>query len=206
VFLIIWGFRTFFRTLDQGVFHCRKCGGDREYRRRSGRRFFTLFFIPLIPLARAGEHVQCTTCRTRYVTDVLQLPTAGQMQAALPTGMRAAAAAMLQAGHPGHPAARQQAVAAIQGAGARDYADMHLDADIAQPPQARRDALAQVGRQLTPDAREWFLAETIRIGMADGPLTGAERQAAEVVAAELGMTQAQAIGVITMTERAARQY
>jgi hypothetical protein len=41
--------------------------------------------------------------------------------------------------------------------------------------------------------------------MADGPLTDTERQAAEVVAAELGMTQAQAIGVVTMTERAAQQ-
>jgi len=204
--LIIFGFRTFFRTLGQGVFHCRKCGGDREYRHRAGRRFFTLFFIPVIPLAKAGEHVQCTTCQTRYVMDVLQQPTAAAMQAALPTGMRAAAAAMLQAGHPGHPAARQRAVAAIQGAGARDYSDGHLDADVAQPPQARSAALGQVARQLTPDAREWFLAETVRIGMADGPLTDAERHAADVVAAELGMTQAQAIGVVTMTERAARQY
>ena len=92
--LIIFGFRTFFRTLGQGVFHCRKCGGDREYRHRAGRRFFTLFFIPVIPLAKAGEHVQCTTCQSRYVMDVLQLPTAAQMQAALPTGMRAAAAAI----------------------------------------------------------------------------------------------------------------
>jgi hypothetical protein len=204
--LIIFGFRTFYRTLGQGVFHCRKCGGDREYRHRSGRRFFTLFFIPVIPLAKAGEHVQCTTCQSRYVMDVLQLPTAAQMQAALPTGMRAAAAAMLQAGQPGHPGARLRAGAANPGGGARDYADGHLDADIAQPPQARREALGQVARQLTPDAREWFLAETVRIGMADGPLTGSERQAADVVAAELGMTQAQAIGVVTVTERAAQQY
>jgi hypothetical protein len=204
--LIIFGFRTFYRTLGQGVFHCRNCGGDRGYRHRSGRRFFTLFFIPVIPLAKAGEHVQCATCQSRYVMDVLQLPTAAQMQAALPTGMRAAAAAMLRAGQPGHPAARQRAVAAIQGAGARDYADGHLDSDMAQPPQARREALGQVARQLTPDAREWFLAETVRIGMADGPLTDSERQAADVVAAELGMTRAQAIGVVTVTERAAQQY
>ncbi len=204
--LIIFGFRTFFRTLGQGVFHCRKCGGDRQYRHRAGRRFFTLFFLPVIPLAKAGEHVQCTTCKTRYPMDVLRLPTAAQMQTALPTGMRAAAAAMLQAGQPGHPAARQRAVAAIQQAGAHDYQDRYLDADIAQPPQARREALGQVAQQLTPDGREWFLAETVRIGMADGPLTGAERHAADIVAAELGMTQAQAIGVVTMTERAAQQY
>src|SRR5260370_39221867 len=73
---IIWGFRIFYRTLGEGVFHCRKCGGDRQYRHRAGRRFFTLFFIPVIPLAKTGEHVQCTTCKTRYVMDVLSLPTA----------------------------------------------------------------------------------------------------------------------------------
>ncbi len=37
--------------------------------------------------------------------------------------------------------------------------------------------------------------------MADGPLTGAERAAVEHLAAALGMTQAQAIGVIALTEQ-----
>jgi hypothetical protein len=79
--LIICGIRVFFHTTGQGVFRCQRCGGDRNYRRRSGRRFFTLFFIPLIPLKRVGEHVQCTTCRTRYHPDVLRLPTATEQGA-----------------------------------------------------------------------------------------------------------------------------
>ena len=203
--LLIWGFRVFYHTVGQGVFHCRKCGGDREYRHRAGRRFCTLFFIPIVPLAKAGEHVQCTTCKTRYVLDVLSLPTAAQMQAALPAGMRAAATAMLRAGGPSSPAARQRAVAAIQGAGAQGYADADLDPDVAQPAEATRSALGQVARQLTPDAKEWFLAETVRIGMADGPLTEQERQTARAIAMDLSMTQAQAIGVVTMTEQAAQQ-
>ena len=37
--------------------------------------------------------------------------------------------------------------------------------------------------------------------MADGPLTGTERAAAEHLAAALGMTQAQAVGVIALTEQ-----
>jgi hypothetical protein len=203
--LIIWGFRIFYRTLGEGVFHCRKCGGDRQYRHRAGRRFFTLFFIPVIPLAKTGEHVQCTTCKTRYVMDVLSLPTAAQMQAALPVGMRAAATAMLRAGGQGSPAARQRAVEAIYGAGAQGYADADLDFDAAQPAEAIRGALGQVARQLTPDAKEWFLAETVRVGMADGPLTQQERHTALAIAADLGMTQAQAIGVVTITEQAVQQ-
>jgi hypothetical protein len=198
--LIIWGLRVFFHTIGQGVFHCRKCGGDREYRHRAGRRFFTLFFIPIIPLNKVGEHVQCTTCQTRYVTDVLSLPTAAQMQTALPTGMRAAAVAMLRSGDPGSPAARHRAVAVIQAAGAQGYSDANLDPDFAQPAEAIRGALSDVARQLTPDAKEWFLAQTVRIGLADGPLTGQERQTAQAIALDLGMTPAQAVGVVTMAE------
>ena len=65
-----------------------------------------------------------------------------------------------------------------------------------------RPALKQTGVQLAVQAREWFLAEVVRIGTAEGPLTDTERQAAQAVAADLGMTQAQAYGVISVTERA----
>jgi hypothetical protein len=201
--LIIWGLRVFYRTIGQGVFHCGRCGGDRQYRLRSGRRFFTLFFIPVIPLTKTGEHVQCLACKTRYQASVLTLPTAGQMQAALPAGMRAAASAILRAGDPGSPPARRRAIAAISGAGAPNYGEAALDSDLAQPPEYIAPALNQVGSQLAVQAREWFLAEVVRIGMADGPLTDTERQAAQAVAAGLGMTQAQAYGVIAMTEQAA---
>ncbi len=201
--LLIWGLRVFYRTIGQGVFHCKRCGGDRQYRLRSGRRFFTLFFIPIIPLNKVGEHVQCLTCKTRYHTNALALPTAEQMQAALPAGMRAAASAMLRSGDQGSLQARRKAIEAITGAGAQGYNEAALDSDLAQSPEYVAPALNQVGEQLAAQAKEWFLAEVVRIGMSDGPLSDAERQAAQAVAADLGMTQAQAYGVISMTERAA---
>jgi uncharacterized tellurite resistance protein B-like protein len=112
---------------------------------------------------------------------------------------------MLVAGDRGSAAARQRAVAAIQGAGAQDYADAHLDLDATQPAEAIGVALSQVARQLTPDAKEWFLAEIVRIGMADGLLSDSERRVTEVIAMNLGMTRAQAVGVVTMAERSAQQ-
>ena len=201
--LIIWGLRVFFHTIGQGTFHCQRCGGDREYRHRAGRRFFTLFFIPVIPLTKVGELVQCGTCGTRYHLEVLRLHTAAQMQAALPAGMRAAAAAMLRARDPGSAAARQRAIEVIRGQGVQGYDSAALDADLARPAGEGGTDLAQVGAQLAVPAREWFLAEVVRIGMADGPLADQEREAANAVAAMLGMSQAQALGVITLTERAA---
>jgi hypothetical protein len=201
--LIIFGLRVFYRTIAQGTFHCRRCGGDRQYRHRAGRRWFTLFFLPVIPLNSVGEHVQCTTCRTRYVMDALSQPTTAQMQAALPTGMRAAASAMLRSGDPNSPDARQRAIEAVTGAGLRSYDEAQLNADLTQPFDAIRPALNQVGAQLTVQAREWYLANVIQIGMADRPLTDGERQAALAIGIDLGMTHAQTVGVIATTEQSA---
>jgi hypothetical protein len=207
--LIIFGLRLFYRTIAQGTFYCRRCGGDRQYRHRVGRRWFTLFFIPVIPLPTSpspfsvGEHVQCTTCRARYVTDVLGLPTTAQMQAALPAGMRAAASVMLRSGDPSSPAARQRAIEAIIGAGMPGYNEAMLEDDLRQPFEAIGPALSQVGAQLTIQAREWYLADVIRIALASDQLTDSERLAAQAIGADLGMTQAQSLGVIAMTEQSA---
>ena len=84
--MLIFGSRVFYRTTIQGIFHCSRCGGDRPYRQRVGRRWFTLLFLPVIPLNSAGEHVQCATCRTRYVTDVLSQPTTARHTAPRPSG------------------------------------------------------------------------------------------------------------------------
>jgi len=213
---LIFGLRVYYRVIGQGVFHCQRCGGDRPYRLRSGRRWFHLFFIPLIPLARLGEHVQCQNCRTAYRPEVLRLPTSEQMQAALPAGARAAAVTMLAAGDPRSPAARRRAIEVIHGAGLADYGEPALDADLAVASLAAADpaaadraaaelatALNPLAIQLAVPAREWFLADIVRVGLADGALAGEERDAAHRVAAQLGMTPAQAYGVIAMTEESA---
>jgi hypothetical protein len=85
----------------------------------------------------------------------------------------------------------------------RGYDEAQLNADLTQPFEAIRPALNQVGAQLTVQAREWYLADVIRIGMADGPLTDGERQAALAIGLDLGMTHAQTIGVIATTEQSA---
>src|SRR5450756_871414 len=203
--LILLGLRVIYRTLGQGVFFCRRCGGDREYRHRAGRRYATVFFIPLIPLARTGEHVQCLTCKTRYVTEVLALPTTVQMQLALAEGARALVVAMLRAGDPANPQARRRAIEAVTVTGEPGYGDSALDADLAEAAGAGQPKIAALGDQLQVQAREWYLAEAVRIAMADGPLTSAERAAAGQLAAGLGMTQAQAIGVVLLTEQNAGQ-
>jgi hypothetical protein len=204
--MLIFGLRVWFRATGTGTFHCQRCGGDRKYRRRAGRRWFHIFFIPLIPLDRTGEHVQCTVCGVRYRTGVLAVPTSAQMEEALPAGTLSAAIGMLLAGDPGSGLARRRALDTIRGAGLTDYDESALDRDLVQAATSGGDAAAKLNTlavQLAMPAREWFLAGIVRIGLADGQLTDEERLAARHVAANLGLTAAHAYGVITMTEESA---
>jgi zinc-ribbon family len=204
--MLIIGLRVCFHTVGHGVFHCQRCGGDRQYRRRSGRRWFHILFIPVIPLSRTGEHLQCTSCGGRYRTGVLAVPTAAQMEAALPAGTLAAGLCMLLAGDPGSAPARRRVLEAVRAAGRPDYDENELEHDLARAAEPGWESampLNTLAAQLAVPAREWFVADAVRIGLADGQLSDDERLAARHVAANLGLTAAHAYGVITMTEEAA---
>ena len=201
--LIILGLRVVFHVIAHGTFYCRKCGGDRRYRHQAGRKYITLFFIPVIPLNKIAGHVRCVTCRTRYVPDVLNAPTASAMQEAIPAGVRGMVALMMAAGGMDSAAARKRAVDAVHGTGEQEFDEDALADDLSQSREQARTAVARLGAQLRSEAKEWHLAEAVRIGMADGPLNSAERAAAEILAMDLGMTRAQAVGVIALTEEAA---
>jgi tellurite resistance protein len=203
--LLIFGLSVFFRTVGEGDFHCPNCGGDRHYRQRVARRWFTLFFIPVIPLNQIGEIVECGACRGRFNPGALRMPTAERMAAALPAAMRAAAVTVLAAGDPNDSAARGRAVETIRGYGVADFDDDALDAELAGGPYDVAQVIAEAGTQLTVEAREWFLAQLVRVALADGMIAEGERQALHEIAGRLGMTPAHAVGVIATTEGASRE-
>src|ERR1022692_4667030 len=137
--MLIVGIRVCYRGTGTGTFHCQRCGGDRPYRRRSGRRWVQLLQIPVVPLGTTGEHLRCVVCRTCYRAELLAVPTTAQMQVALLAATTAAALTMLQAGDAASPAARRKAADLIRSAGSRDYSRAGLASDVdrrAPPPGA----------------------------------------------------------------------
>ena len=74
----IAGLRTRNKTVGMGTFHCPNEGGVRRCRRLQARRWFTLFFVPVVPLDRRGEWVQCLGCGSTYRTDVLDRQLSGR--------------------------------------------------------------------------------------------------------------------------------
>ncbi|ROO83656.1 hypothetical protein EDD29_1163 [Actinocorallia herbida] len=201
---VLFGVSVCFRTVGEGMFHCPSCGGDRRYRRRAGRRYVALFFLPLIPLARLGHTVQCKTCATRFNTAVLRMPTAARMEAALPAAARAACCLALLAGDPADTVARVRAVDVVRGYGEDAYGPDELAGDLDMPESFQLEEIAATGAQLAVEAKEWFLAQIVRVALCTGELTDGQREELHRIAATLGLSPAHGLGVILTTEGATR--
>jgi len=69
--MIIFGTRGVRSTINKGTFDCPQCESHQDYKHKKVRNFFTLYFIPVIPLGHLGEYVECQKCRGTFVPKVL---------------------------------------------------------------------------------------------------------------------------------------
>jgi tellurite resistance protein len=79
--MLIYGTRSITSTAAGGSFNCPRCAAPSMYQHRRVRRYFTLYFVPLIPLNRLGEYIECRTCAATFQTDVLTYDPAKARQA-----------------------------------------------------------------------------------------------------------------------------
>ena len=69
--MIIFGTRGVKSTMKEGQFTCPQCASNQRYKHKKVTNFFTLYFIPLIPLGSAGDYVECQSCKGTFVSRVL---------------------------------------------------------------------------------------------------------------------------------------
>jgi tellurite resistance protein len=69
--LIIFGTRGVTSEVESGHFSCPSCETERPFVHRRVRRFFTLYFLPLVPLETLGQYIECQHCRDTYKLSVL---------------------------------------------------------------------------------------------------------------------------------------
>jgi len=79
--MIIFGTRGITTTPEKGDFNCPSCHSLQNYGLKRVRRFFTLYFIPLIPLDKLGEYVECKSCKDTYNPDILSYDPAANAEA-----------------------------------------------------------------------------------------------------------------------------
>jgi Tellurite resistance protein TerB len=199
--LIIFGTRARAKAVATGRFFCSRCGADRNYVLQQIRRWFTLFFVPVLPMGKVlGEQVKCSTCGTCFRPEVLNTPTSASFSETLRGAMRVAAIAMLTAGDRSNAAARLAAIDASRKSGAEHYDDMWLEHDLAAVDTSTLGQyLGSLAQGLSAQGKEGFIEQVARIGLADGPLTPEETQVLQSLSVALDISAAHLRGIVVST-------
>jgi uncharacterized tellurite resistance protein B-like protein len=198
--MIIWGWKARYSTLSTGSFYCPHEDGDRGYRHRQARRWFTLFFIPLIPLAVLGDFIECTSCGRQYDPVVLSLPTAGEMMDNLANAMRYAIVAIVTADEAVSDDERRAALEIMERFSDTPYTAEDLERDLIElSPDSLEDAFGQVAGSLNDLGKESLIVACMAVSAADGHVD--EREVKQVIRAgrALGLSPAHLRAVMAGT-------
>ncbi|WP_177764400.1 RDD family protein [Flavobacterium sp. I3-2] len=69
--LIIFGTKNISSTFKRGHFDCPRCNTQRIYNLNKNRQFFSLFFVPIIPLQNNGDTLTCSICKTDFFPNTI---------------------------------------------------------------------------------------------------------------------------------------
>lgn len=198
--LIIFGIRVIMTALGVGVFYCPRCAADAPYRRLRARRWFHIFFIPVIPLEHLGLHVECDHCHGTFVESVLVAPTLAQMEYHMGLANRAAVTHVASLATPLDGRVEERGLELLAGAaGVRaeyDRQALHADARAFAERSVAVRYVQPMADWLTIAGHEAFLRRVIT--MADGlPASGSADAAGavEAFADALGITRAHLTGI-----------
>jgi len=204
--VIIFGSRGIRMKGESGSFFCPQCGGARQFTRQKLRRFFTLYFIPLIPLDVIGEYVECHYCHGTFKPEILQYdPRADQRRVVTQvrtTLTRALLSVLVADGAPSE-AARGAALEVMRSNDStltRSDLEEMIDAALKRVTNPVND-VAAIAEGLDYAARENFIRAAVTIARSDGELSAAEERQIGALAKAAGITEAHLAGIVATSPR-----
>jgi uncharacterized tellurite resistance protein B-like protein len=189
-YIIIYGWYGITYSKGKGgSFHCPQCTAAQVYRHRRVRRFFHIFFIPLIPLTLAGEYVECGQCKGTYKLDVLEGATPHGAVPESQRGVRRVLAMMMLADGKVEET-EVQAIMRYLGQTerrpvAREEVIAELDAARREPADVEAYCRTMMG-YLNEQGRRDVLAAAQMIASADGHVDPSEQRMLERIGIALG--------------------
>jgi len=203
MFFIIFGTRGVTSTKERGQFHCPHCGPNSEYRLKGVRRFFTLYFIPVIPLDSLGQYVECERCQGTYNENVLSYnPADGgrQIQAMFMIAMKQVMIGMLLADgviDDSEVTELQNIFEELAGVEVTEQ-DLREEIEVIQREGSScLEMMASVGPQLNDSGKEKVIKAAYRIAMADGVFDETESEFLSDLSVALDITPAHLRGIMS---------
>jgi len=200
--MIIFGTRGVTTTPDKGQFHCPQCNGQTEYQLKRVRSFFTLYFIPLIPLNKLGEYVECPRCQGTYDIGILDYDPgqeSAKFEALFFVAVKQVMIGMLLAdGHidDDEVLMLQSQFRDLTGS---DISEQDLREEIAEIEKSGSDPLELVGGLaggLNDSGKETVIRAAYAIANADGEFDASEVVMLQNIGKSLGLSNAHLNGIL----------
>ena len=197
--MIIWGSRGLERKGETGSFYCSRCDDDREYRRHKLQRFFTLYFIPLIPLEVVQEWIVCQTCKSQFSLQALKYDPRAE-RAQFDQELRSSFQTVLA--HFGQMSSRRDRALMqhmVDAQAAFDGSSWSVDDARLEMERLDRNYDASVGilaRSLSDRGRETVVMSALDAAAYDGLLDDRKREALVGLGQKLGMSDVHMRGIL----------
>lgn len=180
--MIIFGTRGIRSTKATGKFDCPQCEADRDYKHKKVTQFFTLYFIPLIPLGNKGEYVECTHCKGTFVTRILDSSKStdkAEFMAMYEQAIRHVMVKIMLADGVIDKNERITVLAIINKYGHNDMSSFQLDDYIKEVQADKSDIstyLKHVGPSLNDHGKELLVKCALDVAYSDGHFDESERE------------------------------
>jgi hypothetical protein len=196
--LLIWGWRSLLKVLGVGEFHCPRCRADQSYQLVRPRRWFTMFFIPVIPLKWGESFVRCSVCKAGFSEEILSTPTNKQFGFMIALGARAMYAKAIAAGLEHSEQMIDRAVSSLAPFVDDSYNEANLIADVeAFKGHELIEYLAPLAASMELQGREALLGGLVACVYSAGDPSPAVGQVVSEAAAALQLTAAHLAGIVS---------
>jgi uncharacterized tellurite resistance protein B-like protein len=201
--MIIFGTRGVTTTPDRGNFHCPSCNSKMEYELKRVRKFFTLFFIPVIPLDDLGEYVECMACKNSYKPDVLNydpVANAREVEAEFHAAIKKVMIHILLADGVIDDSEVDTVQDVYQQITGNQIEKNRLLDEIKLIEKSEEDfasMLVSLQGCLNDEGKEMVVKAALYVARADGEIQEEEKEMLVKIGKNLGMTQAHLRGVVS---------
>ena len=209
--MIIFGWTSLRHVKEKGAFYCPQCAAHQDYKLRAPRRWFTLYFIPVIPLDEHGRYVECNACKQTFVENVRDYDPVKQHEAFLSEVEKAARHAMLKmALADGHADEAELVEIAVhyKSITGKDVTLEELKAQLGSAAADQRSVaeyLATAAGMLNDRGKELVMRALLAVALADDNFDQSERDLAIECGKALMMSRAHVLGLLIEADESARR-
>lgn len=200
--MIIFGTRGVTYSAGSGDFYCPQCRSNLPYSRKRVRRFFTLYFIPVIPLDLHGEYIECKQCRGTYRPEVLEYDPqseSAEFEAEFHQAVKRVMVHMMLADGEIEDE-ETQTIRHVYGQLTNcEMSEEDVLSEIEQVQHEQQDvttSLAKWAGHLNDNGKEMVIKAAFLVAAADGEFQDEEKELLAAVGQALGMSSAHLNGVI----------